>query len=356
MIHHVTIRSVTDWAWFQRGVSTRGPRDVSSRYVLPPLPAITTVAGTGVGALPSPEDLTTAQSATASTLRTPSGLVLDVASQLLYIADTENGRVRRLDLGAGTIRTIAGGATTDEVTDGLDAASRKLFRPMGLALDITRALLYVTDFHLNQLRRIDLSSHILTGGTITSVTGAALGAGFELRLRNPMGLVLDSSTQLLYVADAGQARLRVVNPLESCSAELPPQSTLQPCSELSKEQRKRPPAGCCYESNCGLPPNPDGRDTPGFQPEDVLTRVDGAKLDPPISFVNSGGQQCCHPNLRAMSTLDVTPWPQGLALDSGTNMRPGFEGRVILRFLLFFYGFYSGEVALVALMAFGFCG
>lgn len=57
-----------------------------------------------------------------------------------------------------------------------------------------------------------------------------------------------------------------------------------------------------------------------------------------------------------MSTLDVTPWPQGLALDSGTNMRPGFEGRVILRFLLFFYGFYSGEVALVALMAFGFCG
>lgn len=73
MIHHVTIRSVTDWAWFQRGVSTRGPRDVSSRYVLPPLPAITTVAGTGVGALPSPEDLTTAQSATASTLRTPSG-------------------------------------------------------------------------------------------------------------------------------------------------------------------------------------------------------------------------------------------------------------------------------------------
>ncbi|CAK9111005.1 unnamed protein product [Durusdinium trenchii] len=303
-----------------------GPR-IDLLYVLPPLPAITTVAGTGVGALPSPEDLTTAQSATASTLRTPSGLVLDVASQLLYIADTENGRVRRLDLGAGTIRTIAGGATTDEVTDGLDAASRKLFRPMGLALDITRALLYVTDFHLNQLRRIDLSSHILTGGTITSVTGAALGAGFELRLRNPMGLVLDSSTQLLYVADAGQARLRVVNPLESCSAELPPQSTLQPCGQPGVSEADCLSLGCCYESNCGLPPNPDGRDTPGFQPEDVLTRVDGAKLDPPISFVNSGGQQCCHPNLRAMSTLDVTPWPQGLALDSGTNMLYVSQGK-----------------------------
>ena len=46
----------------------------------------------------------------------PSGLALDSTSQLLYIADTENGRVRCLDLSAGTIRTIAGGATTDEVS------------------------------------------------------------------------------------------------------------------------------------------------------------------------------------------------------------------------------------------------
>eukprot|EP00913_Durusdinium_trenchii_P034056 g31878.t1 len=229
-------------------------------YVLPPLPAITTVAGTGVGALPSPEDLTTAQSATASTLRTPSGhpgpdavgaRSFDASPRRLckhesFRSAFGGSTEARLDawdvrLGLKTFdvrgRTIAGGATTDEVTDGLDAASRKLFRPMGLALDITRALLYVTDFHLNQLRRIDLSSHILTGGTITSVTGAAV--------------------------------------------------------------------------NC----------------EDVLTRVDGAKLDPPISFVNSGGQQCCHPNLRAMSTLDVTPWPQGLALDSGTNMLYVSQGK-----------------------------
>lgn len=43
------------------------------RYVLPPLPVMTTVAGNGVGGLPSPDDLGTAQTATSSSLRTPSG-------------------------------------------------------------------------------------------------------------------------------------------------------------------------------------------------------------------------------------------------------------------------------------------
>lgn len=46
---------------------------VHLRYVLPPLPAMTTVAGNGVGGLPSPDDLSTAQTATSSSLRTPSG-------------------------------------------------------------------------------------------------------------------------------------------------------------------------------------------------------------------------------------------------------------------------------------------
>ena len=303
-----------------------GPR-IDLLYVLPPLPAMTTVAGNGVGGLPSPDDLSTAQTATSSSLRTPSGLALNVGAQLLYIADTENGRVRVLDLNSGTIRTVAGGATTDEVTDGLDAATRKLFRPMGLALDLIRDLLYVTDFHQNRLRRIDLSNHILSGGTISSVTGSALGAPFELRLRNPIGMVLDDTTQLLYIADAGHARLRVVDPGITCASQLSPQALLQECGQQGVSQTDCELLGCCYDSGCGLPSNPDGRVNLGFQPEDVLTRVDGAKQVPPISFVSSGAERCCHPNLRSMTTLDVTPWPQGLAFDSSQKLLYVSQGK-----------------------------
>jgi len=303
-----------------------GPR-IDLLYVLPPLPVMTTVAGNGVGGLPSPDDLGTAQTATSSSLRTPSGLALNVGAQLLYIADTENGRVRVLDLNSGTIRTVAGGATTDEVTDGLDAATRKLFRPMGLALDLIRDLLYVTDFHQNRLRRIDLSNHILSGGTISSVTGSALGAPFELRLRNPIGMVLDDTTQLLYIADAGHARLRVVDPGTTCGSQLSPQALLQECGQQGVSQTDCELLGCCYDSGCGLPSNPDGRVNLGFQPEDVLTRVDGAKQVPPISFVSSGAERCCHPNLRSMTTLDVTPWPQGLAFDSSQKLLYVSQGK-----------------------------
>ena len=51
----------------------------------------------------------------------------------------------------------------------------------------------------------------------------------------------------------------------SCTTEAP----LSNLGRARGRHEKRPPAGCCYESNCGLPPNPDGRDTPGFQPEET---------------------------------------------------------------------------------------
>ncbi|CAJ1452117.1 unnamed protein product, partial [Effrenium voratum] len=304
-----------------------GPK-IDLLYVLPPLPAITTVAGTGTGALPAVEDVSTDQTATASNLRTPTGLALDASAQLLYIADTENGRVRRLDLGAGTIRTIAGGATTDEVSDGLDAASSKLFRPSGLALDTARGFLYVSDFHQNRLRRVDLGSNALTGGTVTTVTGTALGAGFEHRLLKPSGLLLDTTSDLLYVADSGHARLRIVDPTTTtCGAELPTFATKQFCGQQSMSEADCLLLGCCYDASCASLPNFDGRQTPGFQPEDVLTRVDGAKLEPPISFVYGGTERCCHPNLRPMATLDVAEWPNGLALDAANRLLYVAEGK-----------------------------
>ncbi|CAE7680206.1 SOQ1, partial [Symbiodinium sp. CCMP2456] len=156
-----------------------GPR-IDLLYVLPPVPSVVTVAGSGTIGLPSPDDLVVPQTASSTSFAAPQGLALDQTSQLLYIADSENGRVRRLDLGAGTIRTIAGGAINDELTDGVAADSGKLFRPRGLALDTSRGFLYVSDSHHRKVRRIDLGSAPLSGGTITTLSGSGFDvADFE---------------------------------------------------------------------------------------------------------------------------------------------------------------------------------
>jgi hypothetical protein len=62
----------------------------------------------------------------------------------LYLADTENHRVRAIDLEAGTIDTVAGGGTQGDLGDGVTARQIALSRPMGIAFDHAGAL-YVSD-------------------------------------------------------------------------------------------------------------------------------------------------------------------------------------------------------------------
>jgi sugar lactone lactonase YvrE len=54
----------------------------------------------------------------------------------LYFADTDNGKVRAIDLEAGVIRTVVGtGENGVEERDGLPATETKLRRPFGIAFD-----------------------------------------------------------------------------------------------------------------------------------------------------------------------------------------------------------------------------
>lgn len=80
--------------------------------------------------------------------------------ELLYVADTYNNKIKRIDLVRREITTLAGdGAAGD--ADG-DGASARFFEPHGLAL--TADMLYVADTNNHLIRRVDLAI-----GAVTSV-------------------------------------------------------------------------------------------------------------------------------------------------------------------------------------------
>jgi len=89
----------------------------------------------------------------------PGGLALDKANGILYVSDTRSLVVRKIDLATKAVLTIAGAAYTTGSADGIGGAAR-FKTPSGLVLMGTA--LYVCDSGNNAIRKIDLSTNTVT--------------------------------------------------------------------------------------------------------------------------------------------------------------------------------------------------
>lgn len=188
-------------ALYGGGLYTAGPDNKVRRIDLT-TGIITTVAGTGAAGYSG--DGGPARSAR---LNGPQRVELDSQGNL-YIADTLNNVVRRVDVATGLIRTIAGvGGVTGSTGDGGPATSARLNNPRGLTLEGDR-IVYIADSGNHRVRAVDL-----TTGIITRVAGASAGyagdggAATAARLRQPRGLTVTPQGDLL-VAETGNSVLR----------------------------------------------------------------------------------------------------------------------------------------------------
>src|SRR5437773_840096 len=108
-------------------------------------------------------------SATAAKLYFPAGVALDGAGNL-FIAERGDWRIRRVDAGTGTITTVAGTGTGGFSGDGGPATAAELSGPRGVAVD-GAGNLFIADTGNSRIRRVDAGT-----GTITTVAGGGTGA------------------------------------------------------------------------------------------------------------------------------------------------------------------------------------
>lgn len=134
------------------------------------------------------------------------GLALD--GDTLYIADTLSNRVRAVDLITGTITTIAGTGTEGGSGDGGLATAALLARPRDLEIG-PEGDLYIADTDNNRIRAIDKAS-----GVIRTVAGTGeLGLDLDddqpataTMLRRPFGIEFSPAGDL-YISDTINSRI-----------------------------------------------------------------------------------------------------------------------------------------------------
>ena len=133
------------------------------------------------------------------------GVALDRAGRL-YIADTENHRIRRIDFAQNRIETIAGTGVAAFSGDGGPANEAALDTPRDI--DVGVRFLYIADTGNHRIRRVDLET-----GVIATAAGSSRGfagdgaAAVEARLDEPFGVTLGPDGAL-YIADTSNHRIR----------------------------------------------------------------------------------------------------------------------------------------------------
>jgi sugar lactone lactonase YvrE len=161
---------------------------------------VTTVAGSGTFGFSGDNG-----PAVSASLNGPQGIAVD-ASGNLYIADTGNSRVRMVST-SGTIITVAGNGTAAFSGDGGSAISASLCFPFGVAVDTTGNL-YIADTNNRRIRKVSANGIITTvagGGTNgPGDSGPATSASLF-----PKGVAVNAAGDLL-IADTGNSLIRKV--------------------------------------------------------------------------------------------------------------------------------------------------
>jgi sugar lactone lactonase YvrE len=142
----------------------------------------------------------------------PLGVAVDLQGNV-YVADTGNNRIRRIDT-MGNVTTLAGNGSSvpdDQLMSWSDGSggpdgSAEFDYPFGVAVDI-QGNVYVADLGNNRIRQIDAKGNVTTlagDGSFASVDGTS-GPNGTARIYNPGGVAVDGHGNV-YLTEPGAIR------------------------------------------------------------------------------------------------------------------------------------------------------
>lgn len=168
---------------------------------------VTTLAGTGERGAPLKRPRPAAGTALASPWD------LELLGRRLLFANAGTHQIGEIDLGTGDLSPLAG-TGAENIVDG-QAGRALLAQPSGLALDARRRVLWVADSETSAIRRVTLDAE----ARVDTLVGTGLfdfghrdGPLAQAQLQHPLGVALDG--ERLWVADSYNGAVRLID-LES---------------------------------------------------------------------------------------------------------------------------------------------
>jgi len=139
---------------------------------------------------------------TSASFNYPSGITTDGTN--LYVADYCNHLIRKIVISTGVVTTLAGTGSSGSANG--TGTSASFNRPRGITTDGTN--LYVADFNNHLIRKIVISTGAVTTLAGTGSSGSANGTGTSASFYNPRGITTDGTN--LYVADTSNHLIRKI--------------------------------------------------------------------------------------------------------------------------------------------------
>lgn len=169
------------------------------------LPSISTIAGDGSSGFDGDNG-----PAISAAIGVPRGVAVDAAGNV-YMTDISNYRVRKVDT-SGNITTIAGNGFSGFTGDGGLAINAQLSEPEDVAVDAAGNV-YIVDTEDGLVRRVDAATGIIT--TVAGIPSPCAAAGdggpaTAAQLCSPYGIDVDDAGNL-YIADTFNNRVRKVD-------------------------------------------------------------------------------------------------------------------------------------------------
>ena len=142
--------------------------------------------------------------ATLAQINNPNGVTLDTSGNI-FIADTHNSRIRKVTVSTGVITTVAGNGAGFVINDNVAARSASLNMPRDVAVDASDNI-FIADTGNGRIRKVTASTGMITtiagtGNPIDAFPRKDTAVATEYYLHQPSGVTLDTFGNIFIAGD-----------------------------------------------------------------------------------------------------------------------------------------------------------